>query len=145
MNLREITVADIPELFAVRVVTHENRMTLEALASVGVTPESVRHRLETTFKGWLCETDGRVVGFAMGDRSTGEMEVIAVLPEYIGKGIGSALLRRVEEWLFAQGCTRLWLTTDVDPSLKAYGFYRQHGWLDERIERGLRYMVKPAA
>lgn len=142
MNLREITAADIPELFAVRTATHENRMTLEELAAVGVTAANVRNRLETTFKGWLCEAEGRVVGFAMGDRSTGEMEVIAVLPEYIGKGIGSALLRRVEDWLFAQGFTQLWLTTDIDSSLKAYRFYRQHGWTDERIERGLRRMVR---
>ena len=142
MKLREITTADIPELFAVRTATHENRMTLEELAAVGGTAASVRNRLETTFKGWLCEADGRVVGFAMGDRSTGEMEVIAVLPEYIGKGIGSALLRRVEDWLFAQGFTQLWLTTDIDPSFKAYRFYLQHGWTDKRIERGLRRMVR---
>jgi GNAT superfamily N-acetyltransferase len=145
VKIREIQVADIPALFAVRVVTHENRMTLEELAAVGVTPESVRRRLESSFRGWLCEVDDRIVGFAMGDGSTGEMEVIAVLPEFIGRGIGSALLRRVEDWLFAQGCAQLWLTTDVDPSLKAYGFYRQHGWTDERIERGLRRMVKRAA
>ena len=145
MKIREIEVADIPALFAVRVVTHENRMTLEELSAVGVTPESVRRRLESSFRGWLCEVDERVVGFAMGDGATGEMEVIAVLPEFVGRGIGSALLRRVEAWLIAQGCTRLWLTTDVDPNLKAYRFYRAHGWQDERIERGLRTMVKHAA
>ena len=40
------------------------------------------------------------------------------------------------------GCARLWLTTDLDAGLKAYRFYRQHGWQDDRIENGLRYMVK---
>lgn len=145
MKIREITKADVPDLFAVRVATHENRLTRDELAALGITEAAVRERIEGSFKGWLCEADGRVVGFAMGDGSTGEMEVIAVLPEYLGKGIGSALLRSVEDWLFAQGCTRLWLTTDVDPSLKAYRFYLQHGWQDERIERGLRYMEKRAA
>jgi hypothetical protein len=27
-------------------------------------------------------------------------------------------------------------------ALKAYSFYRRHGWLDDRLENGLRYMVK---
>lgn len=145
MNIREIMPADIPALFAVRVVTHENRLTLDELAALDITEESVARRMMGSFKGWLCEVDGRVVGFAMGDRATGELWVIAVLPEYIGRGIGSALLRQVEDWLKAEGCPRLWLTTDVDPGLKAYTFYRQHGWVDDRIEHGLRYMVKALA
>jgi len=142
MNIREITEDDISDLFVVRTATHENRLTREELASLGITEESVRARLRGSFKGWLCEADKQVVGFAMGDRATGEMWVIAVLPPYIGQGIGSALLRRVEEWLQACGHTRLWLTTDVDTSLKAYRFYSQHGWRDDRIEKGLRYMIK---
>ena len=142
MNIRAITEGDIPALFVVRVATHENQLTRQELASLGVTEETVKARLRGTFKGWLCEVDAQVVGFAMGDRTTGELWVIAVLPDYIGQGIGSALLRRVEDWLVATGCARLWLTTDLDPGLKAYRFYRQHGWHDDRIENGLRYMVK---
>jgi len=86
--------------------------------------------------------DDKVVGFSMGDKSTGEMWVIAVLPEYIGQGIGSVLLTAVERWLAESGCARLWLTTDIDTSLKAYAFYRKHGWVDDRAEKGLRYMTK---
>jgi GNAT superfamily N-acetyltransferase len=142
MNIREITEDDIPALFVVRVATHENRLTLEELVSLGITEKTVAARLRGTFKGWLCEVNAQVAGFAMGDRATGELWVIAILPEYIGQGIGSALLRRVEDWLQANGCARLWLTTDLDPSLKAYRFYRQHGWRDDKIENGLRYMVK---
>lgn len=139
---REITPRDVPALFDVRTSTHQNNMTLEELHSLGITVESVREKLEGTYKGWSCEVDGQLVGFAMGDRATGELWVIAVLPEYIGKGIGSALLRAVEQWLAESGCDRLWLTTDVDPALKAYDFYRSHGWKDDRIEDGVRYMWK---
>ena len=145
MTIREIGDPDVPALFAVRTATHENRLTREELTALGITPESVRARLRGSFKGWLCEVDRRVVGFAMGDRSTGELWVIAVLPEYIGRGIGSALLQRVEEWLRASGCARLWLTTDVDTVLEAYGFYLRHGWRDDRVEGDTRYMVKPVA
>ena len=52
------------------------------------------------------------------------------------------LLGEVERWLQANGCGRLWLTTDIDERLRAHGFYRRHGWRDERIENGIRYMVK---
>ena len=142
MNFREITEADIPALFAVRVATHENRLTYEELHAIGITEQSVRERLRESFKGWLCEVDGQVVGFAMGDKSTGELWVIAVLPEYLGQRIGSRLLTAVENWLRENGCKLLWLTTDIDPTLKAYSFYLSHRWVDDRIEGGLRYMVK---
>lgn len=142
---REITEADIPDLFVVRVQTHENRLTREELAALGITEESVREKMKGSFRGWLCEANGRMTGFAMGDRATGELWVIAVLPEYLGRGIGSALLRRVEGWLGACGCRQAWLTTDVDPALRAYTFYRQQGWEDDRIEDGMRYMKKMLA
>ena len=109
---------------------------------MGITEASVAAGLRGDRHGWLCEANGRVVGFAMGDRATGELLVIAVLPEYIGRGIGSGLLRAVEAWLEVSGCRRLWLTTEVAPALKAYGFYLHHGWRDDRIEGDIRYMRK---
>lgn len=145
MNLRPITHTDIPALFEVRVATHENAMTLEELERLGITPETVGRMLGTSHAGWLWEDEGRVVGFAMGNRTTGEMWVIALLPEYVGRGLGSRLLREVEGWLAAQGWRRIWLTTDPDTSLKAYAFYRQHGWKDDRVENGDRYMIKDVA
>jgi GNAT superfamily N-acetyltransferase len=142
MRYREIVAADIPALFAVRTVTNENRLSLAELTALGITEETVWAKLAGTYHGWLCEVGGQVTGFAIGDRATGELWVIAVLPAYVGQGIGHRLLTLVEGWLAAQGATRLWLTTDIDPALKAYAFYRQHGWMDDRIEEGLRYMVK---
>lgn len=141
-HFREITAQDVPNLFVVRAATHENRLTVEELQSMGITVESVKEKLKGTYRGWQCDVDGKTVGFAMGDRATGELWVIAVLPEYLGMGIGSKLLRAVEQWLAESGCSCLWLTTDIDTMLKAYSFYRSHGWEDDRIEDGLRYMRK---
>jgi ribosomal protein S18 acetylase RimI-like enzyme len=126
----------------VRTATDENRLTLEELAALGITKATVQEKLLGSFKGWLCEDEGKVVGFAMGDKTLGEMWVIAVLASYTRQGIGSQLLTRVETWLFSMGCPEIWLTTDIDQRLRAYSFYRKHGWEDWKIEKGIRYMKK---
>jgi GNAT superfamily N-acetyltransferase len=140
VRFREITVADVPALFRVRQRTRENRLTLGELERLGITPQSVTDSLGVSTKGWVCVDCGGVVGFSMADRATGEFLVIAVLPEYEGKGVGGRLMSLAEEWLAAAGCRRAWLSTDLNTSLRAYGFYRKRGWSDWKIERGNRYM-----
>jgi GNAT superfamily N-acetyltransferase len=109
LTYRPMTVADLPAAFAVRLSTIENAMTMEELAEdYGITPESLAAAMETHVQGWLCEEGGRAVGFAMGDRSNGEVQVVAVLPGYEGRGIGKALLLEVQQWLFAQGHAEIW-------------------------------------
>lgn len=142
MEFREVAEHDVPALFEVRTATRENAYTREQLRQLGITPDSVSGMLARDHRGWLCEVAGRVAGFAMGDQSTGELWVIAVRPEFEGRGIGAGLLRRVEAWLWSEGFEELWLTTDVDPSLRAYGFYRAHGWRDREATAGLRTMAK---
>jgi GNAT superfamily N-acetyltransferase len=140
VEFREVAPADIPSLLYVRTNTRENRYTLEELARLGITAKTVTEKLSSSFKGWLCQFDDSVVGFCIADRGTGELWVIAVLPEFERKGIGNRLMALAEEWLWASGCNRAWLTTDVDTMLKAYGFYRNRGWVDWKLEGGLRWM-----
>jgi len=130
----------MPALFHVRTRTRENNYTLEQLTARGITPESVAEKLATSFKGWVCVDADQVVGFCMADCSTGELWVVAVLPEHEGRGIGNSLMSLAEQWLRTCGCARAWLTTDVDSTLRAYGFYRQRGWTDWKVENGLRWM-----
>jgi GNAT superfamily N-acetyltransferase len=144
MEFREIVAADVPALFALRPKTRENVMTVEQLARLGITVETVIESLALTHKGWLCSVAGGVVGFSIADRSTGELAVIAVLPEYECRGIGASLMDLAETWLWQSGCTRAWLTTDVDTTLRAYGFYRHRGWTDWKVERNLRWMERVA-
>ena len=140
MEFREIFAPDVPALFVLRPKTRENVMTVAQLARLGITVETLTESLSISHKGWLCADAGEVVGFAIGDRSTGEMAVVAVLPEYEGRGIGGGLMDRVEAWLWESGCKRAWLTTDVDTKLRAYGFYRKRGWTDWKLEPDLRWM-----
>ncbi|HQR55602.1 MAG TPA: GNAT family N-acetyltransferase [Burkholderiaceae bacterium] len=139
-NFREITAADVPALFDVRPRTRENALTLEELQRLGINPQSVTESLGRSTKGWACEDSGKIVAFSMADCATGEFLVIAVLPEYEGRGVGGRLMALAEEWLAASGCQRAWLSTDLDTTLRAYGFYRKRGWTDWKIERGNRYM-----
>jgi ribosomal protein S18 acetylase RimI-like enzyme len=141
VNIREITSADIPALFDLRPRTRENALTIEELGALGITPESVATSLAGSTSGWLCEAStSEVVGFCMADSRTCELLVIALLPAYEGRGIGGRLMQRAESWLAQSGCISAWLTTDLDPTLRAYGFYRHRGWTDWKLERGLRRM-----
>jgi len=142
VKFREVTVEDVPALFDVRPRTRENALTLEELQRLGINPQSVTESLAQATRGWLCEDNGRVVAFSMADCATAEFLVIAVLPEVEGRGIGGRLMALAEEWLAASGCRRAWLSTDLDTSLRAYGFYRKRGWTDWKIERGNRYMER---
>ena len=117
-------------------------MSVKELANIGITPDSIKAAIEGSHRGWLFEEDGEVGGFAMGDSEKAELAVIAMLPIHEGKGIGGQLLTRVEDWLESEGCNNIWLTTDTDPNLRAYGFYLKHGWEDWKIEYGLRFMTK---
>jgi GNAT superfamily N-acetyltransferase len=65
----------------------------------------------------------------MGDSTNAELTVIAVLPDYEGRGIGKRLLSEVENWLFSLGHKELWLVTTPDPDLRAYNFYVKRGWV----------------
>ena len=90
----------------------------------------------------MCEVDGQVVGFAMGNIESGEMWVIAVLKEYECRGIGKQLLNRVEQWLFENDWSEIWLTTDLDESMREVQFYRGQGWTDWKVDNGDRFMKK---
>lgn len=138
---REMRSDDMQAIFDVRVATWHNDRGSEELTRFGITHESVREMMEESHRGWLCEVDSRVVGFAMGNKSDGEMWVIAVLKEYEGHGIGKRLLSLVEVWLFSEGWKEIWLTTDPDETIRAVGFYRHLGRIDWKIE-GDRFMKK---
>ena len=142
MSLREIEADDMDSIFDIRVRTWHNPNGAEELEQLGITHDSVRELLRSSHRGWIASEAGVDVGFAMGNRETGEMWVIAVLPEYENQGFGRALLTAAEDWLFAEGWDEIWLTTDADENYRAVGFYRRLGWEDWKMEDGDRFMKK---
>lgn len=77
-----------------------------------------------------------MVGFAISDRSNGEVQVVAVLPGHEGMGIGKALLLAVQGWLFAAGHEEIWLGANPDPGVRASGFYERLGWRRSGVMKG---------
>jgi GNAT superfamily N-acetyltransferase len=142
MNYRRIEAADLPQLIDLRGTTRENQISREGLRGIGITEESTTELLRTTHRGWLCEAEGKIAGFSIGDGKTGELWVIAVLPGFEGKGIGSQLLSLVEEWLWSLGWKELWLWTNPDPKMRAFTFYLRRGWTASESKDGELYMIK---
>ena len=143
--LRLATEADIPALFAVRTSVRENHLSLEQLAGLGITPESVAGSMRTTMHAWVEEEDGEVVAFSMADRSKCTVWAMFVHPSHEGRGHGRRLMFAAEEWLFAEGCAEIRLRTDRDPGVRANGFYARLGWTSDGVqEDGQMQYVKPS-
>jgi ribosomal protein S18 acetylase RimI-like enzyme len=129
LEFRDTQLTDIDALFELRGRTRQNPLSREALAQLGITPESTAKDLTAgNIWGAVCAHDTRIVGFCTGDVHTGEVLVLAVLPDYEGRGVGKQLLSRVIDRLQAAGAPRIWLVTSVDPTVRAHGFYRALGW-----------------
>lgn len=129
VTFRETRLTDIEGLFEVRAATRENSVSRDALARLGITADSVAAGLSGgRTKGWVCEHGSRVVGFCTGDLATGEVLVLAVLPQYEDLGIGRKLLSLVVGQLSAARARRVWLAASSDPAVRSYGFYRALGW-----------------
>ncbi len=131
MNLtfRETTAGDIEDMFSLRARTRQNPISKVDLAAFGITPASTAADMASgKMKGWVCFQDSAIVGFCNGDGTTGEVLVLAVLPNYEGQRIGTRLLSHVVEWLRWRGFGQPWLAASSEPQIRAHGFYRSLGW-----------------
>jgi ribosomal protein S18 acetylase RimI-like enzyme len=127
---RETARSDIESTYAIRAATRQNPIPKTQLIAWGFTPETVWEKyLQGQYIGWVCEDRGQVVGFCTGDALTGEVIVIALLPRYEGRKIGSRLLTLLINSLLERGREKLWLSASPDPEIRAHGFYRANGWM----------------
>jgi GNAT superfamily N-acetyltransferase len=94
-----------------------------------------RSRLDVPPPGWttfVCEADGRVVGFASvgpsrDEDGLGELYAIYVEPEAWSSGAGRALIAAAEEQLAAEyDVALLWVLED---NPRARRFYERAGWI----------------
>lgn len=85
----------------------------------------------------VAERGGRIEGFGQLDEQEGEVEAIYVSPAAEGKGIGSAILRHLEERARACGLKEL----KVRSTLNAESFYARHGYQHLAL---IRYRLVPS-
>jgi GNAT superfamily N-acetyltransferase len=95
---------------------------------------------------FVAESGGSVVGIVTAfatpvvhrPRPSGRISVLVVAASHAGRGIGSALLARAEQFLAGRGCDRLELTSAARREA-AHAFYRRRGY----EQQGLRFTKEP--
>lgn len=120
---------DVPACIDIRGKTRENAFSAEQLAAVGVTLESWTEAVrDGSLPGYVAAVGNRIAGYCYGDTETGEIVVLALLPDYEGLGAGKTLLNLMVRDLKALGFTRVFLGCATDPGVRSHGFYRYLGW-----------------
>ncbi len=122
MTFREAQIQDIPQLMTVRFSVKENVLSNPALVTEG----DYEAHLTQFGKGWVCESDGQIVGFSIVNLEKRSIWALFIRPEFAGKGIGKQLQRLMLDWTFAQ--TQETICLGTSPNTVAEKFYRSFGW-----------------
>ncbi|VFR41428.1 Histone acetyltransferase HPA2 and related acetyltransferases [plant metagenome] len=133
IRIRVAQQADIADIFDVRGSVRENPLSIEELAALGITENSVADMIAAEPCAWVAQAGARIVGFAMADADTGGVFALFVRPEWEVQGLGSLLLRKAEAFLFSRHAV-LWLETDSRS--RASPFYQRRGWQATRTLAG---------
>lgn len=124
MIFREAVISDIPQIQEVRHSVVENILSDPKL----VTDDDCKSFITERGRGWVCETKGKIVGFAIADLQEKNLWALFVRPEFEHHGIGLKLQDLMMHWYFAQTSEPVWLSTEA--GTRAERFYRQSGWMD---------------
>jgi GNAT superfamily N-acetyltransferase len=122
MIFREASIADINQIQIVRNSVTENTLSDPNL----VTNEDCATFITIRGKGWVCEVDHKIVGFAIADLADNNIWALFLHPDFEGKRIGRQLHDTMLDWYFSTGKNHVWLGTS--PGTRAEAFYKKSGW-----------------
>ncbi len=122
MIYREALITDIPQIQIVRNSVKENKLSNPAL----VPDTDVEDYILNRGKGWVCEINKTIAGFAIVSITDQNVWALFVHPDHEGGGIGKQLHKMMMDWYFEQTDKDVWLSTS--PGTKAEQFYRKAGW-----------------
>jgi GNAT superfamily N-acetyltransferase len=122
MLIREARIEDITQIQIVRNVVTENTLSNPNL----ITDEDCEIFITIRGKGWVCEIDNMIVGFAIVDLKENNVWALFLDPRFERKGIGQKLHKTMMNWYFTQTKDKIWLGTDM--KTRAEKFYRDAGW-----------------
>lgn len=128
-SFRKAVPEDAPTCVVIRGKTRENSFSVEQLKAIGVTVDTWQEGVkDQSFPGYVCVHSGEIVGYCFGEPATGEIVVLALLPEHEFRGLGKKLLNMMVSDFKALGHKRLFLGCSSNPAVRSYGFYRHEGW-----------------
>lgn len=84
--------------------------------------------------GFVLREGGKLVGALTVSIEGPECEVVTIDAAVEGRGIGTALLARAEQYAISRGCDRMWLVTTND-NLRALYFYQRQGYRIMAVHR----------
>lgn len=122
MIYREANTNDIKQIQVVRNAVKENALSNPGL----VTDRDCVEYLTLRGKGWVCEEDGIIIGFAIADLIDNNIWALFIHPDHAAKGVGKTLHNIMLSWYFEQQKEMVWLSTA--PGTRAEKFYRMQGW-----------------
>ncbi len=127
MIFREANVKDIPQIQIVRHLVKENVLSDPSL----VTDKDCEEYLSSRGKGWVCEINSKIAGFAIADLKEKNIWALFIDPLHERKGIGKQLHDLMVDWYFSETDHPVWLSTDS--GTRAELFYRKAGWKETGI------------
>ena len=123
MVFRQAQIEDIKQIQIVRNSVKENTLSNPLL----VTEKDYQEFLTERGKGWVCEIENQIIGFAIADLRDNNIWALFLKPEFEGKGIGTKLQNLMLNWYFENGKENVWLGTS--PNTRAEKFYTESGWV----------------
>jgi len=124
MIIREARIEDIQQIQIVRNAVKENTLSNPDLVTDEDCAEFIVHR----GKGWVCEINNRIVGFAIADLKEKNIWALFIDPDFEKKGIGRQLHKIMMDWYFTKTTEKVWLGTAFNT--RAEEFYRKAGWAE---------------
>jgi GNAT superfamily N-acetyltransferase len=124
MMIRPATIDDIKQIQIVRNSVTENTLSNPNL----VTDDDCAAFITERGKGWVCEIDQQIVGFAIVDLQENNIWALFIDPKFEKKGIGQQLHKIMLDWYFTQTSVKVWLGTAFNT--RAEKFYRKAGWTE---------------
>ncbi|HKD85224.1 MAG TPA: GNAT family N-acetyltransferase [Terriglobales bacterium] len=123
-------VAGILDCLAAAFEPYRTRYTHDAYLDTVLTRERLNARLNS-MRVLIAITGKRevigTIACGLASPAEGHLRGMAVLPEWLGRGIAERLLSSAEAHLRQQGCARITLDT-TEPLRRAMRFYEKHGY-----------------
>src|SRR4051812_43406203 len=124
MIVREANIGDVKQIQIVRNSVKENALSDPELVSDKDCKEFIMLR----GKGWVCEIEKQIIGFAIADLKENNIWALFLEPKFEGRGIGQLLQKTMLDWYFTQTKDAVWLGTAF--KTRAEKFYRKAGWTE---------------